>query len=847
MLHASWKSLLGRKLRLFMSAFAIILGVAFVAGSLIFTDTLNRAFVGITKTVGDVVVRPEGTGRADGTTSSKTIPASVVRQLGGARGAARADGNVVDPTTFIVSKQGKVIGGQGAPGLGLNHTGAPTASGEPPATVESGRWPQRSGEIAIDTSTAKRAGYVVGDKATIITSGSQAKFTATVVGLVKFGPGGTVGATLTFFDTATAQRLFEHGKDVYTDVWVTAADGTSQEELQKAVAAKLPKGLEAVTGDAAAAEAQDQIGQVTNFIGIFLLVFAGVAVVVGSFLIMNTFSILVAQRSRELALLRALGARRRQVSRSVLFEAFVIATIGSTIGLGLGFLLAIGIRALFSTFGLDLSSSPLVFQSSTVLASYAVGLVVTMVAAYLPARRAGKMPPVAAMRDDVAMPESSLQWRALAGATLQVLGVYAVLLGAFTHIAHGTYWIGGGIFGLVIGTSLISPIIGRPLIAVVGWLYRKVFGTVGVMAEQNAVRNPRRTAATASALMIGLTLVAMMSVFGASAKASIDKTIKENFTADYVVSNAIGQPFAQTITDQVRKVPGVQTVSSFRFLPLGFKDGPSFAGAVDPATFPKAVTMDMVAGSVGALAKPNTILVDDARAAENGYRMGDTVRASIAGVDTKLKVVGIYKARSSTPAGYLVSLATATKAGLPQQDSMAFVVRAPGADPKAVAADINKIIAGIPTVTLKDQNSFAAERRAPIDQMLYIIYALLGLAVIIAVLGIINTLALSVIERTREIGLLRAVGLSRRQLRSMLRLESVVIALLGAVLGIVLGLAAGVALQHSLVDQGIKVLSIPYAQLWLFTGLAAVVGVLAAVWPGRRAARLDVLRAISTE
>jgi putative ABC transport system permease protein len=847
MLHAAWKSLLGRKLRLFMSAFAIILGVAFVAGSLIFTDTLNKAFVGITNTVGDVVVRPKGTGGAEGTTSSTTIPASTVAKLAALPGVARADGNVVDPTTFVVSKQGKVIGGQGAPGLGLNHTGAPTAAGEPPASIVNGRWPERSGEIAIDTSTAKRAGYALGDTAKLITSGSQTTLKATVVGFVKFGPGGTVGATLTFFDTATAQKLFLHGKDAFTDVWVTAADGTSQEQLRDTVTATLPKTLEAVTGDAAAAEAQDQIGQVINFIGIFLLVFAGIAVVVGSFLIMNTFSILVAQRSRELALLRALGARRRQVSRSVLFEAFVIALFASTVGLALGFLLAVGIRALFSTFGLDLSSSALVFQSSTVFVAYAVGLGVTLVAAYLPARRAGKMPPMAAMRDDIAMPERSLQWRALAGVTMQVLGVYAVLLGVFTQISHGTYWIGAGVLGLVIGTSLVSPVIGRPLIAVVGWLYRLVFGAVGAMAQQNAVRNPRRTAATASALMIGLTLVSMMSVFGASAKASVDQTIKENFTADYVVSNAIGQPFARTITDQVRKVPGVATVSSFRFLPLGFKDGPSFAGAVDPATFPKAVSMDMQSGSVGALARPNTIIVDDARASENGYRMGDVIHASIAGVDTKLKIVGIYTARSSTPAGYLVSLATATKAGLPEQDSMLFVLRQPGADPKAVAASINRVIADIPTVTLKDQNAFAQERRAPIDQLLYIIYALLGLAVVIAVLGIINTLALSVIERTREIGLLRAVGLSRRQLRSMLRLESVVIALLGAVLGIVLGLGAGVALQHSLADDGIRVLAIPYPQLAMFTVLAVAVGILAAVWPGRRAARLDVLRAISTE
>jgi putative ABC transport system permease protein len=845
-LRASWKSLLGRKLRLFMSAFAIILGVSFVSGSFIFTDTLSRAFDGIVNTVGEVVVRPDSASSDfDSGPTSKTVPGSLVQTLAGLPDVARADGNVTDPTTFVVSKKGKLIGGGGPPGLGLSWNDAPTTAGEPPATISTGRWPTRSGEVVLDSGTARRADYAVGDTVTLVTSGAKPKVTATLVGLAEF-KGGTVGATLAFFDTKTAQDLYYGGKDEFSDVWVTAKNGTSPEDLAASVQASLPKGFEAVTGASVAKEQATGINKALSFINIFLLVFAGIALFVGSFLIINTFSILVAQRSRELAMLRALGAGRRQVTRSVLFEAFLVGLVGSTIGLGAGFLLALGIQALFARFGLDLSGSPLVFQPSTALIAYAVGMVVTMLAAYLPARRAGKMPPVAAMRDDIALPESTLHRRIWIGSVLFVIGLWNTFLGAFTPIDHSSYWVGSGVFALVMAAILTSPVVGRPVIHLLGLVYRRLFGAVGLMAEQNATRNPRRTAATASALMIGLTLVAMMSVFGASAKASVDKSINENFAADYVVSNAIGQPFSMTVTRDVAAVPGVEAVSPMRYLGVSVNDDRGFAAAVDPVALGKAVPVDFTSGSLAAL-KPGTLLLSENRAAEQGLSVGSTVDTDISGTKGTATVAGIFTSTAALPNSIIVTLADADAAGVPEQDSAAFVVRSPGADPQAVEAGIEKVIADLPSVTLKDQDEFAAEQRAPIDQLLYIIYALLGLAVVIAVLGIINTLALSVIERTREIGLLRAVGLSRRQLRTMLRLESVAIALLGAVLGVALGLAAGWALQRSLADDGIDVLSIPGSQLAIFVALAGVVGVLAALWPGRRAARLDVLRAITTE
>jgi putative ABC transport system permease protein len=848
MLRAALKNLMARRLRLLMSGFAIVLGVAFVAGSFIFTDTLERNFTAIMDgSVGDVVVRPAGATGDDSAQDSRTVPAALVQRLARVDGATRADGNVTSFGVFVVGEDGKVIGAQGAPGLGFNWNNAPAASDDRPSIrLVEGHRPFRAGQVVLDPQTADKAGYAVGDDVRLVTSGARPVVRARLVGLAELGGGSLAGASMSVFDTRTAQALFTGGRDVFSDAWVTAAEGVSQEELRDNVAEVLPAGYEAVTGDTAADEASDDITEGLSFISTFLLVFAAVALVVGSFLIVNTFSILVAQRSKEMALFRALGASRRQVTRSVLFEATLIGLVGSTLGLLLGGGLAVGLKALFATFGLDLTGAGLVFEPRTVVVSYAVGMLVTLFAAYLPARRASRIPPVAALRDDVAMPEQTLHRRLVIGLGMITVGVAGMSMEFLTDGEAPLWLFGLGVLLVLLGVALISPVVGRPVVALVGVAYRRMFGTVGRLAEQNAVRNPRRTAATASALMIGLTLVSAMSVLGASAKASIDKSIADSFAADFVVSNAIGVPFSPTVSDRVERVDGVESVARFRFAP-GRVDGVrAMVGAAEPRLFAQAMEVDLASGSVQDM-RGRAVLVEQRRAEHAGLRVGDTVSITLPKGPRDYRVTGVFEASPAVPTGYVMSLGALRSAGVEPADSFAYVTTTSGASRLAVRTAIDATIADLPTVTLKDQAEFAQEQRAPIDQLLMLIYAMLGLAVVIAVLGIVNTLALSVIERTREVGLLRAVGLSRRQLRRMVRLESTVIALLGATLGVGLGLAFGVGLLSALADEGLDVLSVPVAQLAGFVLASGLVGVLAAVWPARRAARLDVLKAITTE
>lgn len=843
MLRASLKSLLARKARLLMSAMAIILGTAFVAGTLIFTDTLGRTFDGIFEgTVGDVVIQPEQVDQYGGSTGA-ALSAAEVEKFADLPGAARADGNVEAMGVFVVGESGNVVGGQGAPAMAFNYHDAPNQLGEEPIQILDGREPTKEGEVAVDEATLERGGHEVGDEITLVTAGDQPEITAEVVGSVTFGEGGMAGASITVFDTETMQKYFMKGKDEYSTVWVTAKDGVDSTELLEQAKPLVPDSYDGMTGAELAQENEDSSEQALGFITTFLLVFAGIALFVGSFLIINTFSILVAQRGRELALLRAIGASRAQVVRSVLLEAFIVGVLGATLGLALGVLLAKGITALFATFGLDISSTGLVFAPRTVIAVYLVGIIITMLAAWLPAHRAGSIPPVAAMRDTVETTRDHPVRRALEVGVL-VAGLLAFLFGLFIADAREIWWIGGGIVGLVLGTAFLAPFVGRPVIAGLGAIYRALFGSIGRMAEQNTVRSPGRTAATASALMIGMTLVALMGVVASSATASIDKQIKESFRADYVLSNAIGQPYSSAITAKAAKVDGVRTVSPIRYVSALVDGGQLSTVAIDPGTFADIEELEAAEGTTDI--DQDSVMLSTTH--EGGREVGDTVEVKIGEGSKELQVAGFYEETTTlgTP-DVLMSIETVTDMGGQGADNMAFVFLEDGADEEAVSTDIEELISAQPLVTLKDQQDFADEQRSSIDQLLYIIYALLGLAIVIAVLGIVNTLGLSVMERTREIGLLRAVGLSRAQLRRMVRLESIAIALLGALLGIALGVLSGVAIQRSLVDDGITELAIPWVQLLVFVALAGVVGILAAVVPAWRASRMDVLEAIAAE
>jgi putative ABC transport system permease protein len=847
MWRVTWRNLFARKVRLLLSALAIVLGVAFVSGSFVFTDAMGGAFRGIIAgSTADAEVAPTGANDFDSVQDSRTLPAALADRLRELPEAGAVHPYNQVQSLYVIGEDGRVVGGNGPPGLGFSDVPTVAVTGKPIVRITAGEHPSGTGEIALDVTTAERAGYSLGDTVTLVTPGDPPTIEAELVGLVEFGDGALAGATLTLLEPRAMQELFFDGRDVYSGISLNTAEDVTQAELADAVAPLLPRGVTVRTGDVIVAENEESLEEVLGFLNTFLLVFAAIAMVVGTFLIINTFSILVAQRSRELALLRAVGASRRQVNRSVLAEAFVVGLIGATLGLGLGYLLAIALRAVFGTLGLDLSSTELPMNPRTVLVSYAVGVLVTMFAAYLPARRAARIPPVAAMRDDVALPEASVRRRLLVGAVLIVGGIGLMVAGFAGEGTAGLTMIGLGMLAILVGVSLMSPVLGRPLVALLGMAYRRAFGTVGHLAAQNSMRNPRRTAATASALMLGLALVSLMSIMGASASASTDQALEESLTSQFVVSNVVGSPFTTSLAEDIRDVDGVETVAQFRqAFPTVNGDG-AFVGAADPDDLAQALQVPMVAGLLARL-EPGTVIVDSQTAERRGHELGDTLPMEFQGGTVPVEVVGIFAATGAIPASYLVTLDTLEKGGLEPLDSILFINQAPGADPERVRADVEAITERLPTVTLKDPAQFAEEQKEQIDFFLNVIYALLGLAVIIAVLGIVNTLALSVIERTREIGLLRAVGVSRAQLRRMVRLESVIVAVLGAVLGVVMGIVFGVALQRAIADEGVDVLAIPGLRLTLFVLVAALVGVLAAVLPARRAARLDVLRAISTE
>jgi putative ABC transport system permease protein len=842
MIRATWKSLLARRVRLFMSTFAIALGVAFVVGSLVFSAALSSGFTRLFgSSVGDVVVRPQGSATLNGDPSTRTVPQSLVTRLEQVPGAARVDGNVQAIGVFVVGKDHKVVGGLGAPTYGISYSDAPAGHGIPGLTLLYGHPPHGPHQVVLDERTAQEAGYFIGEKVPIVTATHRAVLSKRLVGLAGYADNTSLaGATLTIFDVRTAQQLFLKGRHAFTNVWVTAQPGVSQTQLRNDVAQVLPPKVRAVTGDDAADENASQVLRGVKFLRTFLLIFAAVALVVGAYLIVNTFSILVAQRSRELALLRAIGASRRQVSRSVLLEAFVLGLFGATVGLGLGMGLAYAIRWLIGLVGLDLGSQSLVLDTQAVVAGYATGVAVTMVAAWLPARRTGRIMPVQALGDVVALPESSIRWRFALGLALTAAGVAATLEGLFGSLPHSGYWVGGGILAVLLGVTAAAPILCRPLLALARRAYALVFRAVGNLAGQNALRNTRRTTATASALMIGLALACTMSIIGASAKASVDDTIEKNFIGSYVVGSSFGQPFSPQVASRIGRVPGVSQVVRQRYAFIEAAGRRTAVTGVVPRQL-STFGLDLQQGSPDLTGR--SVLVNQRYAADHHLSVGDQVELGRLPVGHRtFTVTGTY---ATTPLvfDFVTSIANLRSAGFADSDNFLIVFTRP--DAGDLLRTLERTVADLPVVTVQDEHQFAEQQRAPIDQLVLMVDALLGLALVIAVLGIVNTLALSIIERTREIGLLRAIGLGRGQLRLMVTLESIVMAVLGAVLGVVLGVCFGVAMMDAVKDQGLEVIAVPWTQLLVFLGLAVVIGVLAAVLPARRAARLDVLAAIS--
>ncbi len=855
MLRLTLRNLAARKVRLAMSALAIVLGIGFLAGVLTFSAGLSATFDGIVKgAVTDGTVRAQGTSESTSTaTSSVEVTPELIASIADLPEVAAANGSVDGFGLFVLDAAGKAVGGSGAPTLSFNYTDTRNMLGEEVLLLDGGRWPTAPDEIALDTRSAEKAGYEVGDTVEIIppTTPEDAQsiddliHEVTLVGLANFNGGGTAGATLVLFNDAGAQEMFLRGKDRYTSILLTAADGVTQTQLAEAVQPLLPDGLEAVTGDAVVEESESTIGELLTLVTAFLVTFAVIAVVVGGFIIANTFSILVAQRVRELALLRALGASRRQVTSSVLLEALLMALIGATVGIVVGLGLARALAALFGAAGLEINSSVLNLTPSTVVTAYVVGIAITLISAYLPARRAAKVAPVQAMREDAPQTEGGLRRRTLVGTVAVILGIGLAVVGLQSPPGPDAAWIGAAAVIWLICLAFLSPIVGRPVLLAMRTVFGAIFRMPGRLAGDNALRNPRRTGATASALMVGLTLVSAVGVLASSLSAQADKLVEDQFQSDYLVSGIGFGSFPTGVGDEMAKVPGVTTLSRQQFAAASVdgRDEDTFVSGVD-AAFDDIYTLDILTGEQRL--RGQQALLNETMADEFDAGVGDTISLKFAGhkaVD--LTVRGVF-ADSQVVAGLVVPLKVLKANGVQRVDSVLSILTDDLAIAAVVRNDLENVVAGLPIVTVQDKDEYGESIRGQVNQLLYMIYGLLALSIVIAVIGIVNTLSLSVIERTREIGLLRAIGLSRRRLRRMITLESVTIAVMGAVLGLALGVLIGTLLQRAL-REDLTVLAIPWSNLGVFLGVAVVFGVLASVVPAARASRMKVLDAIAHE
>jgi putative ABC transport system permease protein len=854
-LRATFRTALAHKGRLALSALAVVLGVAFVAGTYVFTDTLQRTFTELFDTVQpDVAVSPAS---ADGQASvgvAVTLPADAADVIAGVDGVADSGGAVQATGVTLIGSDGEPVGTVGPPTLGVGWDDTPELS---PLSLVEGRGPASDTEIAIDSEAFDTGGFALGDTVRVLTPGPSIE--AELVGVFRFGTSGNLaGATLTAFEMSTAQELLLGG-DRWTSVQAVAESGVSQDELAAQVQAAFDEqpDIGAVlvqTGDEVQDESAAAITEGLGFISTFLLVFAGVALFVGAFIIVNTFGVLIARRTRELALLRAVGASRRQVTWSVLIEALLVGLVGGVVGLGLGIVLAVVLRALFGVIGFDVPTGSLVIAPRTVLLSVGIGVVLTMAAAWFPARRAGTVAPIAALRDDAVLPSRTLHRRTVVGSVLAVLGAALLALGLLGEVPNGIALVGAGILLVFVAAALLSAVIGGAVTGLLGLPFRRT--TVGRLAVRNAQRDRRRTAATAGALMIGLALVTMIGVLGSSASRSAEATISDVIRADFIVSSANFEPFTPEVGDAVEAVEGVDVVSRLAITPAslagdeasaptGVPGGGSFATGVDPETIDRGVALEVVEGSLAGLADGG-VAVDTDTADARGLGLGSQVEITWSTDTREYEVVALYSAAGPL-VGPVVSRDELADLGVPPQDNTLYVVAADDVAAAELRPAVEDALGPYPIVTLQDQTELAEQVRGQVNQLLSLVYALLGLAVVIAVLGIVNTLLLSVLERTREIGLLRAVGTDRRQVRRMVRIEALIIALFGALLGVGLGLLFGVAIQRSLVDEGISALEIPWGLIAVVMAVSALVGVLAAILPARRAANLDVLTAIATE
>ncbi|MGO9581271.1 MAG: ABC transporter permease [Acidimicrobiales bacterium] len=842
MRRATIKGLLAHKLRLALTALAIVLGVTFVSGTFVLTDTLHSTFTTlfgqVYQNVSFIVrARPAfGTGEGE---PAQPIPQSMVATVGAVPGVQYVSGSV-EGYAQLVSPAGKAISNGGAPSLGVSWQPNSQLSS---LHLVSGLPPTNAHEVAIDVATASKYHFAVGDRVRVFLPGQPQTFVLT--GVVRFGTADNLaGATIAAFTLPTAQRLFgEVGK--LDGVAVLARSGVNKAELQRAIAAVLPKGDEVVTGQTVANEQTNAINSALSFFSTALLVFAFISLFVGGFTIFNTFSIIVGQRTRELALLRVLGASRRQLFRSVLAEAGIVGLVSALVGLGLGVLTAKGLEELLKGFGVSLPTGSLVFEARTAVVALLVGVGVTVVSAISPARRAVRIAPVAALADYRGSEAESSRRRILVGGALGIAGIALLLVGL--AVAHKIQLVGVGAVSIFIGVGMLAPVVARPLSSFLGRPL-EVLGISGKLGRENSMRSPRRTAQTASALMVGLALVSAMGVFGASLSSSATAAVNNAVRADYIISSSSqgSGGFSSAVATAVAKVPGVRTVSEVYVGTFELRGSQTDLTALSTAGLASTVILNMVSGAGSPALGSGDMLVDTSTATADHLRVGSRVpvRFALTGRAT-MRIGGIYKANALL-GSYLVGAAF-YQSHFSGDIPVAVLVHTSDGPGAAGKAEISTGLRAFPGLTIQTRVEYEKAQQQQVNQLLGLVYALLALAILIALIGIVNTLLLSVFERTREIGLLRAVGMRRRQVKAMIRSEAVILAVFGAIIGIVIGSCLGVAFAWSLRSQGITNITVPIGSLVLFLVVAALLGLGAASWPARRAAKLDVLAAIAAD
>ncbi|MEV4641233.1 FtsX-like permease family protein [Actinoplanes sp. NPDC049548] len=859
MRRVTLRGLFAHRGRLVMSVLAVALSVAFLTGTLMVTDTVTDALDRMTAaTAADVTVtaRPPADEDPD---DSDTVPAGTVAKVRAVPGVADARGVIRSPRVVVLDGHDATVGATSDPSfLGLNWL--PT--GRHPVRLTAGHEPRGPGEAVIDAGAAAASRVRLGDPLRVVTAGGS--FPVTVAGVAAL-PGVTPDATLIFFDTGTAQARLLGSRDVFTAVEIDAAAGVSHPVLEQRVEAALGAGFRAQTRAEAAKAAADELGELVAFLGGVMVAFAGVALLVSTFLIFNTFSMLVAARTREVGLLRALGADRRQVGRSVLVEALMLGVVGATFGLLAGSGLALGLMAAVDGLGSGASAMSLVLRPHTPVTAYGLGVLVTLWSAYLPARRAARIAPVAALRVAGAPSAGTSRRRTAIGALLLAVGAIAsaVAAGAGSGVAL-TVAVVTGLLAFVVS----GPVLARLLIPAVTAAYPRLFGAVGRLSRSNTLRNPRRTGATAAALMIGIAVVGAVAVLASSMDTSVQRRIDATLGADYVVSTTAMEdpPLAPEVAGVVRRVPGVARVTRTKVADVAVSAGGHTehtwmlgiepdAGAMAPVRYERGAAADALA--------PGRIAVGSDYAKEHGVTIGSVVTLTTSAGRTAQLTVGAILAEDRNPAQGrrkekvgdtsrhgsrpTVGVGTLDRLAPGTPDDTLRVSLEKGAEPRVVAEEIRHAVARYPQLRVRGPAEYKALAGEQINGLLLLVYGLLALTIVIAVLGVVNTLALSVVERIRELGLLRAVGATRAQVRRLVRLESTAIAGYGATLGLVLGLSWGVAAQRVLAAEGVDTLTVPWTTILAVVLGSVVVGRLAAVLPARRAARLDVLRAVAAD